>query len=201
MYKALEYTNELIDIYNRINSDYQDLVKQEQTTSLYEQDILHIIENTTFNAADGYKLAKMIKDNRNKRRKIKNELRPMKMLKDSFINNSINSLKKAQERLDREAEILSSLSENAIYSPRTQEVDGGIVTVRKTASEKRILQEELKSKFVHNANTKKTRLKVCVLAEINERQTDCILLDSHKVYHRLVINKDKLIQLDKEINQ
>lgn len=196
MCKARDYTNELIDIYNRINNDYQDLVKQEQTATLYEQDILHVIENSTFNAADGYKLAKMIKDNRNKRREIKNELKPMKLLKDSFINKSMNNLKNAQEKLDREIEILSKLSESVIYNPRTQEVNGEIVTTRKTLKEKKMIQKELKNKFIHNANSKTSGLKVCILSEVNERQFDCIILDNQDTYHRVIINKTNLVVLN-----
>ena len=138
----------------------------------------------------------MIKDNRNKIREIKNELKPMKLLKDSFINKSMNNLKNAQAKLDREIEILSKLSESVIYNPRTQEVNGEIVTTRKTLKEKRMIQKELKNKFIHNANYKTSGLKVCILSEVNERQFDCIILDNQDTYHRVIVNKTNLVNLN-----
>jgi len=118
MCKAKEYSEKLLDIYNSINSDFSHYSEELSQADLYEQDILHIIENGGFNASEGYKLAKMIYDNRQKRRLIKNELEPLQQLKNNFIDQNMKSLDNAHQNVIRKDTILTKLTENKIYHPR-----------------------------------------------------------------------------------
>jgi len=77
MCKAKIYSEQLLEIYSDIKHDFETLTNELSQVDLYEQDVLHMIENGKFNASDGYKFAKMIYDNRIKRREIKNELEPL----------------------------------------------------------------------------------------------------------------------------
>ena len=77
MCKAKIYSEQLLEIYSDIKYDFETLTNELSQVDLYEQDVLHMIENGKFNASDGYKFAKMIYDNRIKRREIKNELEPL----------------------------------------------------------------------------------------------------------------------------
>lgn len=129
MCKAKEYSEKLLDIYNSINSDFNHYSEELSQADLYEQDILHIIESGGFNAAEGYKLAKMICDNRQKRRQIKNELEPLSQLKNNFIDNNMKALNSTHQNVIRKDAILTQLTENKVYKPRVLETtDLKIVT-------------------------------------------------------------------------
>lgn len=73
-----------IDTLNRFEEEKTSLIDKQSYYDLAEQDILHTIENDNFNASDGYKLAKKIKNLRGERRQVKNQLE----LINEFQNNS-----------------------------------------------------------------------------------------------------------------
>lgn len=118
MCKAKHYSEDLLTIYNNVISEFNKLVNELSQADLYEQDVLHMIENRNFNASEGYKLSKMLHDNRKKRREIKNELEPLKMLKGSFIDTSIKALNNAHQAVVRKDNILTNLTENKVYAQR-----------------------------------------------------------------------------------
>lgn len=63
-----------IDTLNKFEDRKNLLVNSLSELDLEQQDLLHYIENEKFNAVDGYKLSKKIKEIRTERRKVKNEL-------------------------------------------------------------------------------------------------------------------------------
>lgn len=65
-------------------------------------DIMHYIEFSKLNAAQGYKAFKMIKDRRIKRRSIKNELNIVEVILSKKFNDSISKeIMKAVENMDK----------------------------------------------------------------------------------------------------
>ena len=118
MCKAKNYSEQLLGIYSDIKHDFETLTNELSQSDLYEQDVLHMIENGKFNASDGYKFAKMIYDNRIKRREIKNELEPLQQLKTSFIDKNIQALNTSHQAVIRKDNILTNLTDNKVYHPR-----------------------------------------------------------------------------------
>jgi len=116
--KAKNYSEQLLGIYSDIKHDFETLTNELSQSDLYEQDVLHMIENGKFNASDGYKFAKMIYDNRIKRREIKNELEPLQQLKTSFIDKNIQALNTSHQAVIRKDNILTNLTDNKVYHPR-----------------------------------------------------------------------------------
>ena len=47
-------------MHSDIKHDFETLTNELSQVDLYEQDVLHMIENGKFNASDGYKFSKMI---------------------------------------------------------------------------------------------------------------------------------------------
>jgi len=77
-----------------------------------------MIENEKFNAAEGCKLANMIKDARIKRRDYKVELETLINLKKTFCDKNIEHLKYTYNSVKRQDEILLELKRNRVYKPR-----------------------------------------------------------------------------------
>ena len=75
---------------NKFEDSKEELTKELSNCDLREQDILHYIESEKFNSVDGYKLAKKIKEIRQERRKVKNQLNLIKVFQDNS-NKMINS--------------------------------------------------------------------------------------------------------------
>ncbi|HEY8891037.1 MAG TPA: hypothetical protein VIM70_12360 [Clostridium sp.] len=115
---AKDYSEDLLLLFNNINGDFIRLNNELRQTDLMEQDILHMIEKGNFNASEGYKLSKLICDNRKERRRIKNEIEPLRKLKNSFIDLNMKSLDDTHQAIIRKDKILTNLTENQIYSPR-----------------------------------------------------------------------------------
>jgi len=102
MCTAQDFSEQLLSIYNNINQEVRRLCSEVQTADYYDMDMLHIIENTKFNACDGYKLAKLIQENRLFRRQIKIELETMKQLKNNFVDKNMELLSKTQQEISKE---------------------------------------------------------------------------------------------------
>ena len=121
MCRAKRYTEQLLEIYDKINQDLEYFKYQIQEYQFLEQDVLHMIENEKFNAAEGCLLANMIKDARIKRRYYKDELETMINLKKTFVDKNINYLKNTYDSIKRQDEELLSLRDNRVYKPRVLE--------------------------------------------------------------------------------
>jgi len=96
--KAKEYIGQISTIYDNMQKEYKNLSTENSKTDLMMQDILHKIEFENFNACEGYKLAKQIKDVRAERRQYKNELEAMQSLMDS-IKPVIKTVRNAENKV------------------------------------------------------------------------------------------------------
>jgi AAA+ ATPase superfamily predicted ATPase len=119
MCKAKHYAEQLLDIYNSIENDLDTYNKERTDLEGLELDVLHILENENFNVVQGYKLAKMIKDARIRRRDVKNEIDPLVNLKKNFVEKNIKELKSTLSSIQNQDRILTELKEKKIYKPRT----------------------------------------------------------------------------------
>ena len=119
MCKAKHYTEQLLEIYNNIENELNTYNNKVNELEGLEMDVLHIIENENFNAVQGYKLAKMIKDARMERRDLKNEVQPLVTLKNSFIAKNVKELNNTYKMIQGLDKRLADLKENKVYKPRT----------------------------------------------------------------------------------
>jgi len=87
---AKEYSNELLQLIDKIESEKVSLNKELSNYDITTSDILHQIELGNFNACEGYKLCKKLQEIRRNRRRIKYELEPINSL---CGNAGISSLK------------------------------------------------------------------------------------------------------------
>jgi len=115
---AKDYSEDLLLLFNNINGDFIKLNNDLRQTDLMEQDILHMIEKGNFNACEGYNLSKMLYLNRVERRRIKNEIEPLRKLKSNFTDANFQDLKETHSAIIRKDKILTNLTENKIYCPR-----------------------------------------------------------------------------------
>jgi len=117
MCKAKSYAEQLLEIYNNIDLDVDRLTKEVKIANLFNLDMLHEIEFTNFNACEGYKLAKQIRENQLFRRQSKYELETLIILK-KFIDLNIGSLNKTRKNIiDKDTSYRYNI-ENKIYNPR-----------------------------------------------------------------------------------
>lgn len=86
MCKATEYAGQLINVFNNIGDERNRLSQKLSDLDLAEQDLLHKLEFEKFNIVQGYDLAKGLKDIRNTRRNVKNELRALEDLMRTTCN-------------------------------------------------------------------------------------------------------------------
>lgn len=70
------------DIYIKYPQRYEQNQEELRKVEAEIQDVLHIIELTTFNASDGYKWAKELQRLRKVRRDLKNELEELEKVKE-----------------------------------------------------------------------------------------------------------------------
>jgi len=121
MCKAKHYTEQLIEIFDKVKNDIEKHTDELTRLQLLEQDFLHAIENKNFNVAEGYKLAKEIKNVRNDRRNVKIELDTLINLKRSFCDKYIHQLKCTYGNILNQDEVLLKQKEEKIYKPRILE--------------------------------------------------------------------------------
>jgi len=118
MCKAKSYAEQLLNIYKDIDADINSLCKEEKMANLFDLDMLHVLENTNFNACDGYKLAKQIRDNRLFRRHVKNELDTLLRLKANIIDTNHDLLNRIHQEIILRDNYLNRLVENKTYTPK-----------------------------------------------------------------------------------
>ena len=121
MCKAKRYTEQLLEIYDKINNDLEYFKYKLHYLQWLQEDLLHIIGNKNFNVVQGYKLSKKLKETRNERRDYKIELETMINLKKTFVDKNINYLKNTYDSIKRQDEELLSLRDNRVYKPRVLE--------------------------------------------------------------------------------
>jgi len=121
MCKAKRYTEQLLEIYDKINNDLEYFKYKLHYLQWLQEDLLHIIGNKNFNVVQGYKLSKKLKETRNERRDYKIELETMINLKKTFVDKNINYLKNTYDNIKRQDEELLSLRDNRVYKPRVLE--------------------------------------------------------------------------------
>jgi len=131
---AKSYIEQIMEIYNNINLDINRLCKEEKMANLFDQDMLHAIENTNFNACDGYKLAKQLRKNRLFRRQVKNELDTLLRLKANIIDSNYDMLNDQHQKIILRDNYLKSLVENKIYNPKIIGVENPEIRVRRPIS-------------------------------------------------------------------
>lgn len=121
MCKAKFYSEQLLSIFNNINTDIeQNFIKLKELDNI-QQDLLHIIENNKFSSCEGYMLTKKLKDTRVQRRKVKNEWRLLINLKKSFCDKNISQLKSTNDNITRLNKDLIREIEEKVYQPRALE--------------------------------------------------------------------------------
>lgn len=152
MCKAVEYIEKLSIIYDEIQDDYERYSSELKHQDLLQQDILHAIENESFNASRGYVLAKMIQELRIARRKVKDELEPLTMLNDMFIAETMADLDTISTKIKNKEIILKDRDENKKYKSRTKEGKALIGNQHNTTQKlSKIDKEILKRNFKPNA--------------------------------------------------
>jgi len=116
MCKASEILKNLISSYQEVNAEYNSLSKELSRCDLIEQDLLHLIENSNFNAAEGYFYAKKIKDTRIERRRIKLELTTIqKVVSNIKISETLSHLSWLEKDVALQADRLKKIT---YYKPK-----------------------------------------------------------------------------------
>lgn len=84
--KAQQVTGNMINYFRDVKKEYEEAEKNVRFYESEYNDLTHALELTNFNASEGYKLAKELKQNRKNRREAKdimNELNPLYMFMQS----------------------------------------------------------------------------------------------------------------------
>lgn len=121
---AKEIVNNLIQLLDQVETEYKNLTEQHSKCDKIEQDILHKVENSNFNACEGFYLAKNLQEVRRYRRLVKNEIPTMDALK-SYINikqlksqfeNTLKNINTAEEKLGKKyhPKILKGENKNGV---------------------------------------------------------------------------------------
>lgn len=141
MCQTCKYAVELKQLFNEISDEYNRLYLEIGKCDLKQQDLLHEIENCNFNASQGYRLAKELKEIREKRREVKNDFTIIEMIKKDFVNRYNQQLSKVLDSVMQKNNKLDQLTEDKVYINRIND-DGEIVK----SSSKRLLnmQKEVK---------------------------------------------------------
>ena len=189
MCKAKNYSEQLLGIYSDIKHDFETLTNELSQSDLYEQDVLHMIENGKFNASDGYKFAKMIYDNRIKRREIKNELEPLQQLKTSFIDKNIQALNTSHQAVIRKDNILTNLTDNKVYHPKVISKAENVITPIPLPVQKQTPLDDYR--LIHKSTG--------VELEIIQKVGDNLYLVKYKTKKggQQILNKKNILNFDK----
>lgn len=118
MCKAKGYINQINAIFEQAENELKELSEQIRLIELEQQDLLHFIENESFNASRGYCLAKQLKDLRIKRHEIKNEWDLMQSFVAGYIQPDKQKIAKVDLKIHNKEKGLNNLRDNKIYHPR-----------------------------------------------------------------------------------
>jgi hypothetical protein len=120
MCKAINYIDEINKLFSNINSDIERIKEEQQEIDYQETDIRHFIENENFNASRGYSLAKQLKEVRNKRRDLKNEIDVLNTLKNQFIDVNKNEIKNITNLIRSKWGNHIKQKDDKMYNPRSK---------------------------------------------------------------------------------
>jgi len=104
----MNYKEKIMDIlefYKEIEKDYDECSKEQQKLDMSRNDLLHIIELSTFNASEGYKLSIMLKNIMSDRRKIKDKMTELLIIKDKL--KLVKNIEVSLNKLDANKDIKS----------------------------------------------------------------------------------------------
>jgi len=135
MCQAYAYAVRLKEIFNDITGDYNRLSLEIGKCDLKQQDILHKMENINFNAAQGYNLAKEMKEVRERRREFKNEFAVVEEIRNNFVNRYDQQLSKVFESVTQKNNKLDQLTRDKVYVNRIS-ADGEITNCNNMKSKK-----------------------------------------------------------------
>lgn len=121
--------NDLIEIINKVNNEYDNYKNELAKLDKMKSDVLHIIESKdNMNAAEGYKYSKALQLICKERRSVKNELSAMQYLitKTKLNNNSIkDTANNCIDVLNKKNALSSKGIE--VYTSRVLDLSGGDV--------------------------------------------------------------------------
>ena len=102
---------EIVSYAKMLQSEYDEVKEEKSKLDLEIADVLHYIELNNFNAVQGYKLAKMLKDITERRREVKKAETQL----DIILNNTISNVSKKSNKI---ANIEKEEYCNKQYTPR-----------------------------------------------------------------------------------
>ena len=126
MCQAYNQIIKLMECFNSITEEYNRIYLELGKCNLKQQDLLHKIENSSFNAAQGYKLAMELKQVREQRRDYKNEMAVIQEIKNNFVDKNESQLHDVFESAKAKNDTLDQLKENKVYNNRIDD-NGKIV--------------------------------------------------------------------------
>lgn len=115
---AIQVVNQLIDAFRSVQEAYQQAERDEEFCDQEYNDLTHGLELIDFNAAEGFKLAKQLKENRTKRRAAKDTIEQLRPLYVHINRNKpfIDGLK----NIHAEIETTKNVQMNRVYRPRVR---------------------------------------------------------------------------------
>lgn len=113
MFKALDISNQLLQLFLEVEKTYSSLRKDLSLYDSMREDILHKLEFEKFNLLVGYILSNKLKETQQKRRYIKNELQLIQSLYDSII-----IFKKDIEKANLKIRKIEDNQKCKVYHPR-----------------------------------------------------------------------------------
>ena len=119
MYEIADQLNGFLDLLNHIENNWDSIYDGIGQADRETQDILHEMELTSFNASEGYALAKKLQEVRQRRRRLKNEKEALKDIKEFYEHHKqlkidlFKVLTKKKQTLETQA--------NRKYMPRVRD--------------------------------------------------------------------------------
>lgn len=194
---AKEYAEQILDIYNRVNAEVYRLKEEVSTANLFNLDMLHVIEHTNFNACEGYKLAKQIKDNQLFRRQAKVELASLIQLKE-YIDRNIDILSFINQKITNTDNAYINTIENKVYNPKVMGTKMPESIVKKPVTQTKFIPIPIPSSPLSIETTiepigtaihKKSKENIQILAKVDDKH-----------YYVKRINGIKQVLLNKNIS-
>jgi hypothetical protein len=116
---VLETTEQLIAVFEAVRKTMEDASDDQDFIDREYNDLTHALELVSFNASEGYKLAKQLQENRLRRREAKNLKEALQPLYDLMNKNQsfFKELKNVHAAIERTVHT----QQNRKYRPRARE--------------------------------------------------------------------------------
>lgn len=121
----LEYAQELEIIMSEIENEWEECRRQLSKCDLAQEDILHFIEFSNFNACQGYTFSNKLKEIRTQRRIIKDRMDQLFLLNNynnekakGKIKNAISNIKNTQVKIENKKYFARVLDEITLQEKR-----------------------------------------------------------------------------------